>query len=106
EVSSREAAKLGIGPDVMGPLSGCGPEGGQCRVVLRVPDVEDVVCGEPDDVVVDDRAGRRAVFDPNVAVRPRAVDAVVDTDVVLDDRAGGVPLDVDAGGHIVVRGVA
>jgi hypothetical protein len=60
----------------------------------------------PDVVVVDDRAGDRGGIDPDIAGSARAIQAVVDAEVVLDGAPRRTSFQVDARSEVVVDGVA
>ena len=106
EVATRHVQPFRIGLNAVQLLS-CGrPERRQRGVRDGIPDEERVRSRQVGKVVVHRRAGRGTMLDPDVAVRPRARNTVVDADVVRDRRPGRSALDVYAGGDVVVHGVA
>ena len=106
EVGARRVAPLRIGVDAVEHLSTRRLERGERLIADRAPDQQRVRRRQVDDVVIDNGAGGRAVLDTDVAVSARAVDAIVDADVVLDRAAGRASLEIDSCGHIVVDGIA
>ena len=88
------------------PLLACGRyEGCQRRVARAAPDGHHARHPQIYQVVVDDGSARGGRVDPDVALGPRAIDAVIDTDVVGRQCAARAALEVDPGGYVVVGGV-
>src|SRR6478735_1420776 len=109
EVSAGNVRPPRVGLDRVGFLPRRGSEGRERGVAHRVPDQKRVRGCQVDQVVVKGGARGRAGLDPDVAVRTRALDAVVGRDVLVhgvrNDRLTGRLVVVDAVVAVVVDDV-